>query len=559
MTHNLYQVGGTLINDAPSYVERRADASLYDALKQGDFCYVLNSRQMGKSSLLVRTKSRLQQEGFRCTTIDMTNVGSEHITPTQWYKGIVGELWSGFKLMKQLNLKTWWQQQDDISPLQKLSHFITELLTLFPDERLFIFIDEIDSVLSLDFSVDDFWAFIRFCYNQRSIDPNYQRITFAIFGVATPSDLIQDRNRTPFNIGKAIKLDGFQLHEAVPLASGLTLQEGDAQEVLKSILDWTGGQPFLTQKLCQLVVSASQGAVNVPLTIPRGAEAFWVRNLVESHIIQGWESLDEPEHLRTIRDRLLRNEQRAGRILGVYQRILLSSSAGLELRKQDALSASPPTCSPVPLDDSREQTELLLSGLVIKDQGYLRVKNRIYASVFNLKWVESQLAALRPYAQTLDAWLMSDRQDTSRLLRGQTLIDAQQWSQGKSLGDLDYQFLSASQELNRHEMQLLLEGERAKEITARLAAEQKRIAYQKKANLVLASLLTGMTLKFGIMLWLWLSTLSQYRTLLTHSCTWMQASGQANPAISEADRQLCKGVGTEEESQQAEIRTQKFD
>ena len=57
--------------------------------------------------------------------------------------------------------------------------------------------------------MDDFFALIRFCYNQRAINPEYNRISFAIFGVATPSDLIADKNRTPFNIGQAIDLRGF--------------------------------------------------------------------------------------------------------------------------------------------------------------------------------------------------------------------------------------------------------------------------------------------------------------------------------------------------------------
>jgi hypothetical protein len=82
--------------------------------------------------------------------------------------------------------------------------FIEEvLLPAFPRERLVIFIDEIDSILSLSFPVNDFFAFVRSCYIQRSNNPAYQRLNFALFGVATPTDLMQDRQRTPFNIGQA--------------------------------------------------------------------------------------------------------------------------------------------------------------------------------------------------------------------------------------------------------------------------------------------------------------------------------------------------------------------
>src|SRR4028119_1878951 len=259
MSIDRYQIGGSLTVNALSYVQRKADSQLYEALKRGEFCYVLNSRQMGKSSLLVRTKHRLQQDGFRCAAVDLSVVGSEQITPVQWYKGFVGDLWRQLGLLGTLNLKTWWQERDDFGLLQGLRLFFEELLLVqFPQQQLFIFIDEVDSLLGLSFSIDDFFALIRFCYNQRAINPEYQRITFAIFGVATPSDLIRDRTKTPFNIGQAVELKGFEWDEVTPLIQGLEKTVEQSASVVRAILDWTAGQPFLTQKLCQLVARLSQ-------------------------------------------------------------------------------------------------------------------------------------------------------------------------------------------------------------------------------------------------------------------------------------------------------------
>ncbi|MHC5829771.1 MAG: AAA-like domain-containing protein, partial [Nostoc sp.] len=118
-----------------------------------------------------------------------------------------------------------------LSPVQRLGKFIETILLKTIAENIVIFIDEIDSVLSLLFNLDDFFAVIRDCYNRRADHPEYNRLTFALIGVSTPSDLIQDKRRTPFNIGQAIDLTGFQLPEAQPLAQGLA-QVGESQELM---------------------------------------------------------------------------------------------------------------------------------------------------------------------------------------------------------------------------------------------------------------------------------------------------------------------------------------
>ncbi|HEV8482787.1 MAG TPA: AAA-like domain-containing protein [Blastocatellia bacterium] len=353
---SFYVTGGTLSRDALCYVTRQADADLHSALDRGEFCYVLTARQMGKSSLMVRTASHLRDEGVGVVVLDLTAIG-QNLTAEQWYGGLLTQMAN--QLCLEDELEAFWDTRSSLGPLHRWMHAVRQVVLPSRPGRVVVFIDEIDAVRSLPFSTDEFFAAIREFYNRRSDDLELERLTFCLLGVASPSDLIRDTRMTPFNIGRRLELHDFTEEEAQVLAYGLAAGGETGASLLGRILYWTNGHPYLTQRLCRAVAEQEVGSLEGVDHLCD--EIFFARRARE-----------QDDNLLFVRERMLRGEVELAALLSLYEQVC----GGKRVEDDETNSCV---------------TALKLSGVTRIEDGRLRVRNRIYERVFDQGWVAQNM------------------------------------------------------------------------------------------------------------------------------------------------------------------------
>jgi tetratricopeptide (TPR) repeat protein len=371
---DVYTAGGTLTLEVPTYVERVADSELFEELRRRHYCYVLTPRQMGKSSLIVRTRKRLEEVSVASVAIDITGIG-KNVTEEQWYTGHADEI--ALSLDLPPTAMKWWSERSDLGPVQRFSRYLSDCVLETLKSDVVIFVDEIDSTIGLPFS-DDYFAAIRALFNRRPNDARLSRLTFVLLGVASPADLIKDPQRTPFNIGTPIKLTDFTREEARPLLQGLAPEPDLAEKLLDRVLFWTGGHPYLSQRACRVVAEWAQ----------TNWDALRVPSIVDEKVRETFLADDKREsdfNLQTVSDRVKGRvsgigDGEAPKRLHVYRDIV----RGARVADEDL--------DPVKMT-------LKLSGLVVADPSGLRVRNKIYQTVFDETWIRSMLGEPEPQSK----------------------------------------------------------------------------------------------------------------------------------------------------------------
>jgi len=457
-----FQAGGGL-RKGTFYARRRADDDLLRGMLAGEFCNGLAPRQIGKTSLALRTSARLERRGFRCAMIDLNALGAQTVDVDGWYYGLCYEIQHQLGLGMARQLDDFWDDQERLGSVHRWVRFLVDRVLPAAGGRVALFLDEIDAVLSLPFSRDDFFAAIRSVHDRSDLRGKGQTVVFCLLGVAVARDLVASESRTPFNIGRTIRIDDLSRAEMNVFRPGLEGLGGSPDAWLDEVWAWTHGNPYMSQRL--LVALVDQRADYVE----RGGDEPWeagptVEQLVHRLFVH---------HGRTTEANLADAEKRvdrepdAGRrtqMLQTYRRLLLGER--VESVPGDAV-----------------QLRLRLSGLVaerVDERGArLAVRNRVFQTVFGLEWLRAKQAA-RLLTDRMVQWQVAGK-PAELLLTGGDLAEARRWAESDPdrVSPDEWTFLNLCQGAE-------LERERSLRAGERLRAQRRLLVLALLATLILA-------------------------------------------------------------------------
>lgn len=340
------------------YVERKADIQLHNIIESMQRPgYVLVSRQMGKTNLLLRAKRKWENSNDLYVYIDMSNIDETEKdcfeslidTAIDTHEDILGGLRERVYELRTKNITK--------SPVQAHNEELRFLLKSIKGKLVFI-LDEIDSLTRTSFS-DNIFSQIRSTYFSRVNYPELEKLTYVLSGVVEPTEIIKNPKISPFNIGEKIHLDDFSYEEYLRFINNAQLDRF-GNDVIERIYYWAGGNPRITWDICYELQHSESQTVDI------------VDALVNKMYLTSFDKAP----IDTIR------------ALVKEDRDLRDAIIQLAYNKGHTLS-------------DKIKSKLYLSGIVNYSDNIIKIKNRIINDSLSLNWlqkIEEEEKGLLSYA-----------------------------------------------------------------------------------------------------------------------------------------------------------------
>lgn len=330
------------------YVHRDADRQVKNIIKDmGRPGYVLVSRQMGKTNLILNAKRELESSDDIFVYIDLSN---PFPSAKDCFENIIDTaIETNSEKLEEAQIIIQ-ERREGLKDTPAHKQHTNELRILLKSikGKLVIILDEIDALTKTSYS-DQIFAQIRSIYFSRVNFEELSRLTYLLSGVIEPTEIIKDPKISPFNIGQKIFLNDFSKEEFHTFLSNAELHINE--ESTERIFYWTNGNPRMTWDLCSEIENrAKQETVNSELVDKVVTEMY----LTE---------FDKPpiDNIRELvkKDREIRN-------------VIID----IEQRKTGTIS-------------DKLKNKLYLSGIINYEDNNVQIKNNIIRKSLNPSWIKS--------------------------------------------------------------------------------------------------------------------------------------------------------------------------
>ena len=247
----LEQPEGTMDPESAFYVAReQIDSVALETIAQlGVTLTIKGPRQMGKSSLLLRTVEAARAAGKQVVFLDFQLFDQAALQDAdQFYRQFC------YCLADELDLEDavehYWARP--LGNTQRCTRYVERHVLKQVTEPIVLAMDEVERMFDTPFR-NDFFSMLRSWHNQRAMKPLWKRLDLALVTSTEPYQLIADLNQSPFNVGQVLRLEDFTPAQVGALneAHGEPFGAGELQKLIGLL----NGHPYLTRRALYLVAS----------------------------------------------------------------------------------------------------------------------------------------------------------------------------------------------------------------------------------------------------------------------------------------------------------------
>ncbi|MDJ0772398.1 MAG: AAA-like domain-containing protein [Mastigocoleus sp. MO_167.B18] len=240
---SLEMPSGTMDSSSAFYVERPSDAIAQRIIqRRGVTITIKGPRQVGKSSLLIRTIDTAVQVGKKVAFLDFQLFDKPALNdPEVFFRRFC--FWLADALEIDDKVDEYWNSA--LGNSRCCTRYLGRYVLKELGQPLVLAMDEVDKVFDSDFR-SDFFGMLRSWHNSRATKQIWKNLDLVLVTSTEPYQLINDLNQSPFNVGEVMELADFTPEQVADLNQrhGSPFKLYEEQQLINLL----GGHPYLVRK-----------------------------------------------------------------------------------------------------------------------------------------------------------------------------------------------------------------------------------------------------------------------------------------------------------------------